>query len=81
MVTKVAYGQRIAKSEKYPDGWKDLTKSQINLDVPTVICLGGDGTIGPRSANAMAKYANQLLGRNGLEDNEEIQASFSLLPL
>lgn len=73
MVTKVAYGQRIAKSEKYPDGWKDLTKSQINLDVPTVICLGGDGTIGPRSANAMAKYANQLLGRNGLEDNEEIQ--------
>lgn len=73
MSTDIAAGIRVAKSSRYPNGWKEISLQDIKFDKPTVLCLPGDASFHSKDANYMAKYANKLLGRIGAEDNSDIQ--------
>ena len=73
MATEILAGLRVEKSEENPYGWMDVDLRKINLEKPTVFCISGDATCSKRDANAMAKYANKLLGRFGAENAQDVQ--------
>ena len=73
MATQIKIGRRCPKTEKNPHGWQDISLREVSFDKPTVLCLSGDGTLTAKDANAMAKYANRLLGRNGAEEQTDVQ--------
>ena len=73
MPAQLIIGRRCPKTPENPVGWEDIPLQDIKFDKPTVLCLSGDGTLTARDANAMAKYAERLLGRIGLEGQRDIQ--------
>lgn len=73
MATEIFAGLRVEKSEENPYGWIDVDLKNIDLERPTVFCISGDATCSKRDANAMAKYANKLLGRIGAENASDVQ--------
>lgn len=73
MPAQLIIGRRCPKTPENPVGWEDVPLQDIKFDKPTVLCLSGDGTLTARDANAMAKYAERLLGRIGLEGQRDIQ--------
>lgn len=73
MPAQIIIGRRCPKTPPNPVGWEDVPLQDIKFDKPTVLCLSGDGTLTARDANAMAKYAERLLGRIGLEKQQDIQ--------
>ena len=73
MSTGIAAGIRTAKTPSNPYGWKSVELSAIDFSKPTVFCISGDGTLKEKDANAMAKYANKLLGRIGVEGASDLQ--------
>lgn len=73
MTAQIIIGQRCPKTSANPVGWENIPLQAIKFDKPTVLCLSGDGTLRPRDANAMAKYAERLLGRVGLNGQDDLQ--------
>ena len=73
MTTGIAAGIRTAKTPSNPYGWKNVELSAIDFSKPTVFCISGDATFKEKDANAMAKYANKLLGRIGVEGASDLQ--------
>ena len=73
MSAQIVIGRRCPKTNENPVGWEEISLQNITFDKPTVLCLSGDGTLTAKDANAMAKYAEQLLGRKGLEGKDDIQ--------
>jgi len=59
-------GKRNLKSENH---WEILTEYRITK--PTIICLGGNGTISSREANNVCKIAEGLIGLKAQEGKEE----------
>ncbi len=64
-------GKRVSHSEENVYGWeKNIISSQIDFDRPIVLCLGGSGIDEDRLANGIAKLAQELLGRQDINDKE-----------
>ena len=60
--TPFKFGYRVKESKEYPNGWKEIELSQIDITKPMVICLGGEAVTNTTYANGMAKYAERFLG-------------------
>ncbi len=64
-------GRRISKNSSNSYGWiRDLKRGEVKFNKPVVLCLAGDATQDDISANGMAKEAEDILGRNGITDND-----------
>ncbi len=61
-------GQRVIRSEKHPKKWRDIKPSDIAVDRPLILCLGGNGTVTDRLANGYAKAVESMMGIEA-EDN------------
>lgn len=51
------------------DHWKRLDLEKYSITKPTIICLGGNGTISERKANNFCKLAERLVGLKIESDN------------
>ncbi len=71
-------GKRISEYSK--GGWKkNIKPSDIDFHRPIILCLGGAGVNDDKSANGVAKIAQTMLGRIGVE-NDEIQIFSAIYP-
>ncbi len=52
-------GKRNLKKDNH---WEELNREYFRITKPTVICLGGNGTIEARNANFMCRIAQSLVG-------------------
>ena len=60
-------GKRVPKTETNKSGWQ--TTNTIPINEPSVLFLGGDGTLGAQQANGYAKQIERLFNNNNLTEN------------
>ena len=54
------------------NNWEELSYDKYRISKPTLICFGGNGTVNSRTANAMCKMAQGLIGLKHPTTNNEI---------
>lgn len=70
MAIRIRTVKRVSKTPENPHGCREVNPRAEKIIRPVVFCVSGDGTLKPRQANAMGKYAEQLLGVVGRPPEE-----------
>lgn len=54
-------GKRVEKTNQNKYGFENINLENIKISSPTVLCLGGSGVVGKKSANGLAKFVFNML--------------------
>jgi len=72
-MSRIIFGQRVSKSDAFPEKWRDVQK--INPDEACLIVLPGNATLTPRAANYYLSCFEELISRNSAARTAHLYAA------